>query len=555
MPYDPRLGYDPSQNVPPEQGGGYQTREQWVADLVTSLTLQYVNGQDMTQPFMASAWFQAHGLAAPPTYAFGIKKGKADVNVPIDPGVSASFTQLANYLFDNWNTLDPASKSSIVPPTNSAGAPLPRTGGPGVLSPGDQAAIATATQAGLNRAESARQFDLTQAEGRRQFNANYLLEVTDRAAKLAANPVDWIAHAYFLANMGIPQTIAALQSSASLFGAIPASGPSAAGPMIGGPAALDGDRMLAEAVGTQPQLVSVSQAVQMNPGDTTYHPEIQMYGTPATAQLLEQHFGGLAQADQALSQARTTELPQAVQPNEVIHTALSQAPFTSASDFLGMTREQVAAKLGVPPVMVGPDSVKGLDFSSGVAQPITSAVPGQAPKPGYGPVIPGATPAAGPAPDSYRSLPAVGPGTNPNGTQAVQPNEVIHTVSRGPYTGNPVTTPTTQGPPIPGGMTAGMPQGEAAVVQLANLTGIPADKLRSAIPPDMLAGGYSLDTIANHPAVVALRTGASGMSAFNTGDPNASRFSTIQAFGIPVGIRGGQDINAGLYARANPSQR
>lgn len=121
--------------------------------------------------------------------------------------------------------------------------------------------------AGEDRAESARQFDFGLAEDRRQFNATMLFELFDRGIQLAKNPVDWIAHQYYMANLSVPLTALAASSSAALLGAIPPSGPSAAGPMTGGPGAMDGDTQLAQAAGTEARFVPLAEAIQMNPGD------------------------------------------------------------------------------------------------------------------------------------------------------------------------------------------------------------------------------------------------------------------------------------------------
>jgi len=85
-----------------------------------------------------------------------------------------------------------------------------------------------------------KRFNLELAEQRRQFNLALLKDYYVTGVELAKRPVDWIGYQYYLQNMGLPVTLSNLVTAANMFGAIPPSGPSIYGPIVGGPAILDG---------------------------------------------------------------------------------------------------------------------------------------------------------------------------------------------------------------------------------------------------------------------------------------------------------------------------
>lgn len=121
-----------------------------------------------------------------------------------------------------------------------------------------------------DRLEFARQFDLGEEQDRKEFNASFVKDLFDRGIELAKAPVDWLGYQYYLENLGIPINSLTMGSASSLMGAIPPTGPSEAGPMVGGPAVMDGDMALAQQVGAQnPGPMAVDMAVSQNPGGTT----------------------------------------------------------------------------------------------------------------------------------------------------------------------------------------------------------------------------------------------------------------------------------------------
>lgn len=141
----------------------------------------------------------------------------------------------------------------------------------------------------------------------------------------------------------------------------------------------------------------------------------------------------------------------------------------------------------------------------------------------------GMAPATGP---QYRIDPTATPLQTPSGD------------NRGVYTGATATAPTGTQP-----TGAQAPQGTALIDQIAGLLGIPREQVQQLIPPHLLAGGYSAETIANSPVVKAIRD-QQQLSFYRTAPADGEKFGQIQAFGIPLGIRSGQDLNAGVYLRA-----
>lgn len=149
-----------------------------------------------------------------------------------------------------------------------------------------------------DRQESARQFDLNLGEDRRQFNASMLFELFGMGVELMKNPVDWLAYQYYLENLSIPVTAINMGVMADAFGAVPQTGPSEVGPMVGGPAILDGDFEAAQATGVTPAFVALSQALTQNPGNPT-EPGAEQYTAPVTAQSYD-----IGSAEQMLAEAR-----------------------------------------------------------------------------------------------------------------------------------------------------------------------------------------------------------------------------------------------------------
>lgn len=400
--------------------------------------------------------------------------------------------------------------------------------------------------AAADRAESGRQFDLGLGEDRRQFNASMLFELFDRGIALMQNPVDWLGYQYWLGNIGAPINALTLSSAAAIGGAIPPSGPSAAGPVIGGPAVLDGDFSGAEQLGiTNAGPVTVSDAIRMHPGGAvTGDPSIAASNTIT-------QFGTPEEVDQALTQARTTQLAGQVSPQ-----------FEQQAQALAQT-QQVQALAAAAPANAGavspeqqgvvPSTQAGLPPLPGgtVAPAPNGAV---APNPAQPPAAPGSTAGAGatavatmqPQPSPAQPQPLTNlAGAAPGGTGGV-------------YTGNEAG-----GTPEAAAATAvpGQPQTSNANIEqllgaLANELGIPIDQLRSVFPAQLMPGQASNAAIANSPVIQMLR-GGTPVSNFNTGPASGSPFTSIAAptggGRIETGVRGGQDVNATSYLTALPS--
>ena len=169
------------------------------------------------------------------------------------------------------------------------------------------------TIAGQDRAESARQFDLNIGEDRRQFNSTMLFELFDRGIELVKNPVDWIAYQYYLENLSIPMTMLNASSMAANFGAVPETGPSEMGPMVGGPGIIDGDFAAAEATGATPGFMALGQALQQNPGNPSV-PAV----TASAAGTASQNWGDITRVEQALTAARAQAIPATMDPNNPV---------------------------------------------------------------------------------------------------------------------------------------------------------------------------------------------------------------------------------------------
>lgn len=506
MAVDPNLGYDPAlQN----RANGIQTREQWMADVATSMVLEFLNadGSRATSMMMdAALWAQA-GIPLPPQEYIGILAKNPNAAVP--PIVYNSMRAMAEYLANNPQV---AMQAGLTPPP-TASAPILTDAQQADITAGTQAQKARddqmaenqrqrdfdAGQAALDRAESARQFDVTTAEGRRQFNATFLSNLLNTAVELAKAPVDWLAYQYFMENINVPLSALNVTSFAQKVGAIPPTGPSSFGPVYGGPAAVDGDLGWYQAAGLDqtntPIFSSVTAAAEQFPGsvpgigawDTVQR--TRAAGIDVDAEL--QNERGTTLVNYFQQSGAPPEITQMLQAQlERMRTAAPQAGrVNTAINPFGARRMAE----GIAPAQPGAGQQYGL--------PQTQA-PAQAP----------------PVPDNLKT---------------------------GVYTGQTATPATGQT-----GSGAQNPQGTAMLQTIASETGIPFEQLQQMVPANLLAGGYGKEAIINSPAVQAVMTGRAP-SLFRTAPVGDSKFGTIQAFGIPLGLRGGQDFQLDQFLKAN----
>jgi hypothetical protein len=446
-------------------------------------------------------------------------------------------------------------------------------------------------------AEQAREFDLGIAEDRRQFNTSALMQLLTQGVELSRRPVDWLAHQYWMNNMGIAVNQLNIMASAQLYGAIPPSGPSELGTVIGGPGAIDGDDSLAPGTAG---IVPVSEAVQQNPGDANqYFPDLKT--SPSTYQELQQEYGDVdrmvaqSQAEaipatsaapdspvvQSMTQQAATQLAQApaapvgpsqLDPRTVEPLGPATPPVPPQATTKPVLDPSTVAQLGParPPVPPG-GAMTEPGYMPGQLAPSTRAgvntgnltdayqnalgtgapVP-PAPMPASTGVMPGYDAATGqlapPAPPSLPGLPATN--TTPGDTGGIYtgPNSQAASTATGavaPAAAVPGPTPTnTEG-------------GYSAIIQaIATALGLTPEQVMQMFPNGVLPGQYDDAAIQNSPTLRSLREGWEGMSSYNTGATGGRDFT--QAPGVPgasTGLRGGQDVNAGLFLRALPSQR
>jgi len=377
-------------------------------------------------------------------------------------------------------------------------------------------AIARLQEDGLNR-----RFDLGLAEDRRQFNTGILMGLLDRGIELSRRPVDWIAHQYFMQNMGIPITAISLASSASTFGAIPPTGPSGAGPVSGGPAAMDGDFELAMSIGdTDPGFVSVEQAVAELPGIGNMDAQQWM------AQTTIERMGGLEAVERIVETVRQQELPQAIPQSSSVQDFMRRAR-PGMQDINRMRMGQPQADQAAQMQQAQASAVNAVQGAEGIPPMPMPQMQGQ---PQMQPPSPEMMQQQAPAPPA------------PTGSGAT-----------GVFTGEATAAPMSAfGAPTGSGAQA--PQGIDLLAQLSAQTGIPLEQLQQLVPPELLAGGYSPDVIANSPVIQSL-VNNQRLNAFRTAPVEGSQFGEIQAFGIPTGLRGGQDLSASNFLKALPSQQ
>lgn len=622
MATDPRVGYDTNIGAL-----GPQTKQQWIAMMTASLSMRFLNGADMTEPEMADTWFAQHGFDVQALKnSFGALK--SNPNGAVDPVVQAAMAAAATAMFSRQKVNLPDQPGSAISDTdagriadaarsaadNAAAAARDAANNQAAMdrekiqsedrrhdtdtrASVDRESIAaqerTATLdresrervATADRIESGRQFDLQIAEDRRQFNASLVTDLFKIGVDLAKNPVDWIGYAYFNEKVGLPLTMLGIASSAAVFGAIPPTGPSGAGPVIGGPSVIDGDLTVANQVGaTNPGFATVSQAVQTFPGAGQEF-GVAEYTAPQTFTSLSQDMGPMG-IDRLVAKGRTEELPAAVERNPVVDQAITdakvlvaKAPVTplamggnQSMPALGASQPGTRAPGSPPP---GPGAFGGSAYGPGsgfsfrndpqLNQPSLPTVPKVPTSPQ--PVMPGIsvpmTPEVMPtAEPQAQVMPPVQPQTQvmPTATQAPagsQPSNGASGTSTGGsstgiYTGPTATpAPSTTGAPTTG---AQAPQGNALLQAVATQTGIPYDQLTQVIDPSLLAGGYSAEAIANSPAIKAINE-QRAMSYYRTDPAAGSKFGEIQAFGVPLGgqeygFRGGQDLNAKAYLQS-----
>lgn len=327
------------------------------------------------------------------------------------------------------------------------------------------------TIASEDRQESARQFDLNIGEDRRQFNATMLFELFDRGVELVKNPVDWIAYQYYLENLSIPMTALNVSSMAANFGAVPETGPSEMGPMVGGPAIIDGDFEAATATGATPGFMALGQALQQNPGN----PSVEAVASSAAGNA-SQNWGDLTQVEQQLSQARSQAIPEVMDPSNPVAQQALQGSVASG-----------------PPI-------QSMQQNAGTTNSLTSSL--------------------APVPDMQSTSTAGG-------------------IDTGMQTMSGTQTQTQQ--PL-----------EQLMKQLAGQLGMNEADLWKMSGAGNMTPAYSKEAMANAPVIQALKNGANSMAQFRTAGvgTNSTASPTAASTGPGLGLRGGQDMNAGLLVNS-----
>jgi hypothetical protein len=576
QPYSNILGYDPG--APGRKTYGPANSQEWANVVAMGLTARWLNG-DLGNTGVGSIWdntfWNKAGVGLPSQALLGSKTAN-------DPLLYNQFYAYASWLANNWEALPDTIKNELFPPPRTQYNLSPEDEQriwqslEAEKTRAHQLAIAelqarTSLQVAQIEAETSRyvaqlraqtdkeiaalqaaielemeqgrnrRFDLQLEEERRQFNAKLaldtaaleferqkfrgqvILELFKMGVQVAANPVDWVAHQYFMANYSIPLTMTNFLASAMAFGAIPPTGPSAYGPVTGGPGAIDGSTLFGQLVGVQPAFVPVTQAAQQFTGGAA-GPIIQQYTAPATVtNIVNQYFNGDASAlDRMVDEARVNYVLPSVGMNPV---TIAAAP-------------QLVQNIAVPPgygAMPQPDASTGMTLqqaSSIVQQNIGNTQPSPMP------TTLESGPPTGQTGFPPPSLPGAGTGT---GTGA-------GTQNTGMYLGTSSTTP------APPAQQVFNPSsfGQDLLQQLSQLTGLPVDQLQRVIPTSLIAGQYSLQQLANSPIIQAMQQGTMP-SRFRSAPvaPN-ERFGNILALGIPMGMRGGQDFNLQAYLQGGP---
>jgi hypothetical protein len=376
----------------------------------------------------------------------------------------------------------------------------------------------------------------------RRMQADVVLQLFRMGVEVAANPVDWVAHQYFMQNYSVPLTMTGFIASTYVFGAIPPNGPSAAGPVVGGPGAIDGMQLLAMDLGVKPAFVPPSQAAQQYPGGYVGQVAAELRSDVTLQRIADQYFNGDVSAiDREVDSARMNELLPAVGLNPVTaEEALRLAerlatsmPSTSVQDigselssFLNRMKREAGSRY--LPTQGGPKTDMFVDL---LYSPAAQAQ--QQPSASTG-IWTGLTSVAQrPAATGQQLSSAASP-------LMYLPQQVVGSGQQ-QQAGGPVFTPATFGDDL--------------LNQLSQLTGLPVEQLRRVIPTQLLAGGYTLQQLANSPIVQAMQQGTVP-SRFRTApvSPN-ERFGNLLALGIPMGLRGGQDFNLQSYLQGGPVNR
>jgi hypothetical protein len=569
QPHSSILGYDP--NAPGRKSYGPANTHEWALSVAMALGERWANGQlgdtGVGSIWDNTFWFRA-GVGLPSQDLYGSGR--------YDAVIFNQFYAYAEWLADNWETLPDTIRNTLSPPPRTQYNLTPededrlfqatqRELDRQLTLQVEQLRSQTELQVAQLNAQTSRyvaelraqtdkeiaamqaalekyleegrnrRFDLQLEEERRQFNAdlalryqaleferqrlraNVILDLFKMGVEVAANPVDWIAHQYFMANYNIPLTMTNFLVSAMTFGAIPPTGPSAAGPVTGGPGAIDGSLLFGSLVGVQPGFVPVSQAAQQFTGGAA-GPIVQQYTAPATVtNIVNQYFGGDPGAlDRMIDEARVDYVLPSVGMNPV---TIAAAP-------------QLMQNVAVPP---GYGAMPQPDISTGMTLQQASSIVQQ----NIGNMPPAPMPTileSGPPPASPGTGNGTGTGTG-TGTQ-----------STGMYLGTSSTTPTPPAQQVfnPSSF------GQDLLQQLSQLTGLPIDQLQRVIPTNLIAGQYSLQQLANSPIIQAMQQGTMP-SRFRSAPvaPN-ERFGNILALGIPMGMRGGQDFNLQSYLQGGP---
>lgn len=350
-------------------------------------------------------------------------------------------------------------------------------------------------------AEQAREFDLQSAEDRRQFNADLGLKLLTQGVELSRHPVDWLAYQYYMESIAVPLGTHNFAGLASMMGAVPPTGPSAAGPVVGGPAAMDGDTALAQQAGVRAGFVGLAEAIAQNPGNTA-----DPVAGHLAAQVTSQQYD-VPQVEQQLAQERQAVIP-AIGDNPITQelsqklTAAFQMPARGAAPAVAQNLSQLPAATATPATNVDTQGAQPTGAFGAPATPANAAAAGVFT--GAGSATPGAV---------NNTAPSSGPGT---------------------------------------------PQGTSMLQSIADQLGLSVDELQQHVPTDLLAGGYSREQIINSPVIQALLNGKERLSSFRTAaaTPVAGAGpGSTGAFGIDLGLRGGQDINAGLLLKGTQAGR
>lgn len=96
---------------------------------------------------------------------------------------------------------------------------------------------------------------------------------------------------------------------------------------------------------------------------------------------------------------------------------------------------------------------------------------------------------------------------------------------------------------------------EQLIKQMAQNLGMDEAQLWKMSGAGSMTPAYSKDAIANAPVMQALRNGAQSMSQFRTALGPSTASPSAQATGPGLGLRGGQDMNAGLLLNNTPGNQ